>query len=124
MTHYGLPGGCLCHLRFDFEDAVEEAARKQMAERAEARLKSSRTVCKHWMLGKCMMGDRCTFSHAQGSIPACEFFKVGKCAHGSHCRFRHEGVKVEEPPAQPPPKEEDEGGDDFLIGFDSSSDDE
>jgi len=98
--------------RFSFEDSVARRGRESDRDAAalERDMRSRgeggrrRTVCKHWMLGKCMMGGRCVFAHRMDSarVPACEFFARGECAHGEHCRFRHEGVAVRpEEPVEP-----------------------
>ncbi|GMH69414.1 hypothetical protein TL16_g05153, partial [Triparma laevis f. inornata] len=72
-------------------------------------------VCRHWMKGLCMKGDRCEFLHqfSLSKMPLCRhserckntqcpfrhikesermecvFYRQGFCIHGGFCRYRH-----------------------------------
>jgi hypothetical protein len=61
-------------------------------------VRKRKEVCKHWMLGKCMLDDRCPFMHKLDPkrVPVCEFFLRGECAHGAQCRFRHDNLTREQ----------------------------
>ncbi|CAE7536055.1 HUA1, partial [Symbiodinium sp. CCMP2592] len=72
-----------------------------------------RSVCRHFLEGKCNYGDACRFSHAgfpltppvlqpEPFMPAlsgtpandrsvCRHFLEGKCTYGNACRFSHQG---------------------------------
>eukprot|EP00439_Symbiodinium_sp_Y106_P035079 s3846_g4.t1 len=72
-----------------------------------------RSVCRHFLEGKCNYGDACRFSHAGfpltppvlqlepfmpglNGTPAndrsvCRHFLEGKCTYGNACRFSHQG---------------------------------
>lgn len=81
-----------------------------------------RSVCRHFLEGKCNYGDACRFSHAgfplsppvlepEPFMPAldetpptersvCRHFLEGKCTYGNACRFSHQG-SAEDPTAWP-----------------------
>ena len=50
------------------------------------------TVCKFWLKGTCLMGDRCHFLHREDRdrLPLCDNLRThGRCTD-LECRFRHE----------------------------------
>ena len=81
--------------------------------KADPRLRT--VVCRHWMKGLCMKGDRCEFLHQfdlekmplcrhgercktpdcpfrhikESERLECVFYKQGFCIHGGFCRYKH-----------------------------------
>ncbi|CAE7285827.1 CPSF30 [Symbiodinium natans] len=84
---------------FDFEEDIEakdadreESLRAEGLTSAEGALnRGSRTVCRHWLRGLCMKGDKCDYLHQfdLNRMPECLFFlKTGKC-YDRDCLFKH-----------------------------------
>ncbi|CAE7377858.1 CPSF30, partial [Symbiodinium pilosum] len=70
----------------------EESLRAEGLTSAEGALnRGSRTVCRHWLKGLCMKGDKCDYLHQfdLNRMPECLFFlKTGKC-YDQDCLFKH-----------------------------------
>jgi len=50
-------------------------------------------VCKFFLKGNCLMGDKCAFLHKwdKSKLPICdEFKKFGSCKDGDDCPYKHE----------------------------------
>jgi cleavage and polyadenylation specificity factor subunit 4 len=52
-----------------------------------------RTVCKFWMIGRCVKGALCEYLHqvagTPAEVPLCDFFQEGTCDKEGRCLFRH-----------------------------------
>jgi hypothetical protein len=102
---------------FEFWDArAQRAHAKQVdATQAEERAlghRAHKMVCRYWLDGVCVAGDRCVFSHVYDAahVPLCAFIAHG-CTEARGCKFRHYYKDGEKPVAdlfhdtvrQPPP---------------------
>ncbi|CAK0851154.1 unnamed protein product [Prorocentrum cordatum] len=125
------PAAARGELSFDFELEVEakDALRRARLEESGhgSRSGTGREVCRHWLKGLCMRGDRCSFLHAWDSRkmpecsswrkfgsctdpfcifrhvdpserPLCESYRLGFCPRGKLCRGRHDRLPPEQRP--------------------------
>eukprot|EP01063_Lacrimia_lanifica_P018868 TRINITY_DN25833_c0_g1_i1.p1 TRINITY_DN25833_c0_g1~~TRINITY_DN25833_c0_g1_i1.p1 ORF type:complete len:387 (+),score=64.36 TRINITY_DN25833_c0_g1_i1:83-1162(+) len=82
------------------------------------------SVCKHWLLSKCRLGDKCKFGHPAdlGGYDAgegrknpkwCRHIKLELCRFNGGCRYWHieewRALAPEERPAELPPPVDEEG---------------
>ncbi|CAB1444894.1 unnamed protein product [Pleuronectes platessa] len=56
-----------------------------------ALLVDGQLLCRHFIWGRCIKGDKCQLKHIQGSNDIIkEVCKKGKCSHGVDCNFSHD----------------------------------
>uniref|UniRef100_M4BN70 RING-type E3 ubiquitin transferase n=1 Tax=Hyaloperonospora arabidopsidis (strain Emoy2) TaxID=559515 RepID=M4BN70_HYAAE len=99
-------------LNLDVEEKQQRSARVD-----HAAGEPTAALCRFFVLGKCIYGSRCTFSHtlphlvsdctvdeaerlsAAAALVDCPFFLRGKCKFGEHCRLRHDPMMLSRPAA-------------------------
>lgn len=50
---------------------------------------ADRTICPHFLRGRCKFGDRCKFEHSHPRRQVCSYFMNGRCKFGDRCKFEH-----------------------------------
>ncbi|CAI5728947.1 unnamed protein product [Hyaloperonospora brassicae] len=107
-------------LGLDWEEEEEEEKQQHLARVEDAADGAPTAVlCRFFVLGKCIYGSRCTFSHtlphlvtdcavdeadrlsAAAALVDCPFFLRGKCKFGERCRLRHDSVILSQAPDMP-----------------------
>ena len=56
----------------------------------------SKIICKYFILGKCIKGEKCPYLHSQFKLEQdeisdreCPMYSIGYCKNGSMCKFIH-----------------------------------
>ena len=62
-------------------------------------MNSKTILCKNWINGQCMFGNRCTYAHGScdlnENVQLCDFNET--CKNGNYCKFRHSNLNSEFP---------------------------